>query len=198
MYNLIYLNSQALCWDDHPTAPNHLNVGCGNQLFPTHINIDNRHPDTPSGRGMFLLGDITHLFNVVGRGPTGVGFESIYASYVFEHLPSDRHYGFLYHCNRVLQTKGTLEIVVPDFDSLVKHYLLDPSLATHRLLQNELMGQYDPLVPHTSVWTKNWLEHYLNAEGFKIESCQFGSPESQWALQIKAVKIHEKYLCHNE
>lgn len=90
----------------------YLNVGCGSKFHPDWVNIDmvSSHPDV-----------IEH--NLLSGFPFPDDyFEVVYHSQVLEHIPKDKANDFLTECFRVLKPGGTIRIVLPDLENIVKEY----------------------------------------------------------------------------
>ena len=50
-------------------------------------------------------------------------FDLIYSSHFIEHISFDNLKSFLSECNRILKKNGTIRLVLPDFENIVKEYI---------------------------------------------------------------------------
>ena len=117
-----------------------LNLGCGKRRHPDWINAD-------------LLPAAADVVRVDLRRqlpfPTG-RFDAVYASHVLEHLTPMEARSLLCEIRRVLSTTGTVRIVVPDLEGIVRSYLCELDAAAagdedacwrHRWMTVELLDQ---------------------------------------------------------
>jgi SAM-dependent methyltransferase len=81
-------------------------------------------------------------------------FDVVYNSHMLEHLDREHALGFLNECYRVLKPGGTIRIVVPDFELLVKRYLDTVNrmpglagIAEHEAAVAKIIDQMVPRVP---------------------------------------------------
>lgn len=182
-----------------------LNLGCGDDLRKGFLNIDIEPNHTkPSDENSvvilspgdeylsseldsqtyFLQGDITELDQLVGFGTA----DHIKALYVVEHIPVDKLYSMFWSWNRALKMGGTIEIVVPDFEALIEYYQRDKSLTTFRVMVYELVSSLES-TPHTACWTPEWLEHFLQAEGFDVVKVDRKVGARDLGFRVEAVKV---------
>lgn len=104
-------------------APALLNLGCGNHFHSDWVNVDfcERPP---------------HVLGHDLRQPLPLPAESctvVYHSHVLEHFSREMAPAFLHECFRVLSPGGTLRVVVPDLETIVRLYL--------RYLEGALSGE---------------------------------------------------------
>ncbi len=90
-----------------------LNLGCGRRIAPTWINVD------------FVSHDRAVIAHDLRKGlpfpPSS--FEVIYCSHLVEHFTIIQARAFLRECYRCLEQNGTVRIVVPDLEGIVRAYL---------------------------------------------------------------------------
>jgi SAM-dependent methyltransferase len=92
---------------------NLINIGCGTVFHPAWINID-VNPSDPSVR----------RWDVQRGLPLREGdADACYASHVLEHLTSAAAGQLLAECHRVLRPGGILRLVVPNLETIARHYL---------------------------------------------------------------------------
>ncbi|OKH11236.1 class I SAM-dependent methyltransferase [[Limnothrix rosea] IAM M-220] len=91
----------------------YLNLGCGSRFHEQWSNIDFK-PNPPDVVGHNLLKGIPF------KNQT---FEVVYHSHLLEHLKKKQAKSFLHECFRVLVPKGTIRVVVPDLEQIVRCYL---------------------------------------------------------------------------
>ena len=90
-----------------------VNIGCGSVFHPAWMNIDT-NPFDPSVR----------RWDVQRGLPLRDGdADACYASHVLEHLTSAVAGQLLVECHRVLRPGGIVRIVVPDLETIARHYL---------------------------------------------------------------------------
>jgi SAM-dependent methyltransferase len=90
-----------------------INIGCGAVFHPAWINID-VNPCDPSVR----------CWDVQRGLPLKNGeAEVCYASHVLEHLTPAAGGQLLAECHRVLRPGGIIRLVVPDLETIARHYL---------------------------------------------------------------------------
>jgi predicted SAM-dependent methyltransferase len=96
-----------------PTGTRLLNIGCGPTIHPAWTNID---------LVAMAPGVISHD---VRRGIpfADASFDAVYASHVVEHLTPREALRLLQEGRRVLRSGGTLRLVVPDLEGIVRAYL---------------------------------------------------------------------------
>jgi predicted SAM-dependent methyltransferase len=98
-----------------------LNLGCGQRFHPDWENLD-LHSADPSVQKWDLQNDLPFPDKF---------FDVVYHSHVLEHLSKMDGLQLLLRCHRVLKPNGTLRVVVPDLERIVRHYLeaLEKSVA---------------------------------------------------------------------
>lgn len=90
-----------------------MNVGCGITVHPDWVNLDS---------SAAVPGVIRHDLRR-GLPYPDASLDAVYASHVLEHLEPDAGARLLRECHRVLKPEGTVRIVVPDLEAIVKLYL---------------------------------------------------------------------------
>jgi SAM-dependent methyltransferase len=98
-----------------------LNLGCGQRFHPDWVNLD-LHPTSPSVQKWDLQKDLPF---------PDESFDVVYHSHVLEHFSRADGLQLLRRCRRLLKPSGTVRVVVPDLENIVRLYLeaLDKSLA---------------------------------------------------------------------
>lgn len=91
----------------------YLNLGCGSHFHPDWINIDIVAMD-PRVTVHDLRRNIPYADN---------SCEVVYHSHVLEHFPRLVALNFIRECYRVLKPGGIIRVVVPDLESIARHYL---------------------------------------------------------------------------
>ena len=89
-----------------------LNIGCGQRFCPDWTNIDY------VGRDGVLAHDL-----LKGLPFPDESFDVVYHSHVLEHISKPDAVSFIRECYRVLKPNGTLRVVIPDLELLVRNYL---------------------------------------------------------------------------
>ncbi|MDJ0744589.1 MAG: methyltransferase domain-containing protein [Xenococcaceae cyanobacterium MO_167.B27] len=93
---------------------NYLNLGCGDRFHQQWTNIDIKSAN-----------DAVISYNICQKIPyLDNSFDAVYHSHLLEHLTKHQAQSFLRECFRVLRPDGTLRVVVPDLEQIVKTYLL--------------------------------------------------------------------------
>ncbi|MBW4481632.1 MAG: methyltransferase domain-containing protein [Tildeniella torsiva UHER 1998/13D] len=90
-----------------------LNLGCGQRYHPNWVNID-----FASHSKEVIAYDLS-----TGIPAADNAFDLVYHSHLLEHFPKDQAPAFIQECFRVLRPKGVLRVVVPDLETIARHYL---------------------------------------------------------------------------
>jgi predicted SAM-dependent methyltransferase len=115
-------------------ATKYLNLGCGTRVHPAWINVDLR----PSAPGVLV-----HNLREDIPFPNET-FDVVYHSHILEHFPRQLGSQFMKECFRVLKTDGIVRVVVPDLESIMKHYLT--ALERSRNGDKEAQANYEWLI----------------------------------------------------
>ena len=91
----------------------YLNLGCGERFHPEWVNLD-LHPSNPSVQAWDLQADLPF---------PDASFDAVYHSHVLEHFSMAAGLRLLGRCRRVLRPGGTLRVVVPDLERIVRLYM---------------------------------------------------------------------------
>lgn len=104
-----------------------LNIGCGDNFHNDWINIDIVPVDSSIIKHN-ILKDIPFPDNSI---------DVIYHSHVLEHLHKSEGEKFMIECNRVLKPNGTIRIVLPNFEDIIKNYIeyLDKAIKGDKLAE---------------------------------------------------------------
>lgn len=109
-----------------------LNLGCGNRLHPDWENCD-LNPSDPGTKAVDLLRPLPWA---------SASFEGVYCSHVLEHLPRGKVSSVLKEIRRILQTRGTFRVVVPDLAGIVRAYLQSFEEARKELPGSQLRHEW--------------------------------------------------------
>ncbi len=157
-----------------------VNIGCGISAPEGWYNIDNS-PTIWISRIPFARRLLrtpawprnVHRHNVLKGLPfADESVDCIYSSHTFEHFTFAQSLSLAKECRRVLKLGGTLRLVVPDLERLVRDYLADSApLASHRLIERLLLGHtwQDMLHPgahHSQMFDARSLVSMLSEAGF--------------------------------
>lgn len=170
----------------------YLNLGCGQRFAAQWTNAD-LHADQD-----VLAVDL--------RKPLPFSdetFEVVYHSHVLEHIRPGDAPSFIRECYRVLRPNGTIRVVVPDLETIVREYLkaLESALANHPGADHDydwmLLELYDQAVreesgglaktylasgdiPNLPFVLRRWGEQARN-----ILRASQGSPTRSWPLKLR-------------
>jgi ubiquinone/menaquinone biosynthesis C-methylase UbiE len=153
-----------------------LNLGCGQKMLKGYLNVDTQ--DLEHNEYEFVRSDCRNLSFLANES-----VDEILADGLVEHICPLNLKETFYEWNRVLVLGGTVIIISPDFDKIVKTYseiknilnldelmlFLNLNYAILNTNQNEGLVKADR---HRSIITKRFLELMLCSEGFKFESLQ--------------------------
>ena len=109
-----------------------LNLGCVNRLHPDWENCD-LNPSDPGTKAVDLLRPLPWA---------SASFDGVYCSHVLEHLPRGKVYSVLKEIRRILQTRGTFLVVVPDLAGIVRAYLQSFDEARKELPGSQLRHEW--------------------------------------------------------
>ncbi|AFY71865.1 Methyltransferase type 11 [Thalassoporum mexicanum PCC 7367] len=91
-----------------------LNMGCGSIYHPDWVNIDMVAADRRHVQAHDLRQGLPYADH---------SFVACYSSHFLEHLDRGQAFNSLRECWRVLQSGGILRVVVPDLETIARHYL---------------------------------------------------------------------------
>ena len=111
-----------------------LNLGCGARYHAAWTNVDT----TPVDPAVLAV-DVTR-----GLPFADASFDFVYHSHLLEHLTPEQAAPFLRECHRVLAPGGTVRVVVPDLEAIVRLYL--QALDRARAGDEEWQHHYDWLL----------------------------------------------------
>lgn len=144
-----------------------LNLGCGRTYHPDWINLDAVQSDSS-----VLLHDLRSPL------PFKQGtFDAVYHSHVLEHLSNVHALSFIKECHRVMLPGGILRVVVPDLETIARHYLrcLDGCLAgdseAAKRYEWIILELLDQLVREKSggKMLEYWRQNPMPAEDFVVQ-----------------------------
>jgi len=146
-----------------------INLGCGTRYHPAWVNVDLHC----TGPGVIPC-DLRHEL------PFADGcFDAVYHSHLLEHFSKTTGAALLKECSRVLKLGGTIRIVVPDFEKLVRLYLyiLEKAICGDHEAQKrydwiilEMIDQMVRTRPGGEM-LEYWKQNPMPAEDFVIERC---------------------------
>jgi len=159
-----------------------LNIGSGDRTYGeypdghTCLNMDERE-DLDS---VDIIGDIRDLSRFKDEE-----FDYLLASDILEHFPLVQTLDILTRWQRVLKIGGILELRVPNFEAIIRHY------QTHKNMQHAswmLMGGQDYTGNfHYVVFNEKWLKELCQEALFKFVSCKEDGPN----LVMKVKKVYK-------
>ena len=157
-----------------------LNLGCGSRTYAeypkgyTCYNYDER--DTLDN--VDIVGDVRDLSRYSDEE-----FEFILASDLLEHFPISQTEDILAEWRRVLVPGGILELRVPNFEAIIRHY------QQHKNCQHsswQIYGAQDyPGNFHFVMFNEKWLKEICVNAGFKFLSCVEEDPNI--VIQVEKV-----------
>jgi predicted SAM-dependent methyltransferase len=127
-----------------------LNVGCGQLIHELWVNIDY---EVVPGRSFYF--DALDLLPLVDAS-----VRHIHCEHFLEHLEHRDALRFLRECNRVLDSGGTMRVIVPDAERYMRAYVANDLDFFDRLVN--LGGHQEPLRPKNLVCNqmfRMWGEH---------------------------------------
>lgn len=165
----------------HAHSSDKLHVGCGPQILPGWINVDNqRYP------GVDRVLDVT-------RGLPFTNLRYIFAEHFIEHLAYDDGLAFMGECRRALAGDGVLRLSTPNLDWVwVTHYHFREWSAPHEAVRdcfalNKAFRGWG----HQFLYNFTTLSETLRAAGF-ADVVSVGYGESGHA-DLRGLERHEKY-----
>lgn len=140
------------------------NLGCGARYHADWLNID-FHGD---GKSVFSW----NLRNGIPLADRSC--DVVYSSHAIEHFDRNGARQFLSECRRVLKPSGTLRLVAPDLEGIVRAYLaclegvLRGEIGANARYEWIIIELLDQLVRHESggEMLKYWCQHDIPAEDF--------------------------------
>jgi len=134
-----------------------LNLGSKKTRIKGFLNVDIiEHPEVD------IISDVSELKTIKDNS-----VEEIYASHVLEHFSWRKTNDVLKEWYRVLQPKGRIFISVPNWDFVVRTYLLDHFLSNW--LTQHIYGEHDNIFNyHKTIFNFTTLSHELYTVGFSI------------------------------
>lgn len=148
-----------------------LNVGCGDRTFteypPGHActNFDER----PDLLDVDMVGDVRDLSRFEDNY-----FDYILASDILEHFPISNTAQLLTTWQSVLKIGGVLELRVPNFESIIRHYEKNKNMQHASWM---LMGGQDyPGNFHFVMFNEKWLREICESVGLKFINCVEETP----------------------
>ena len=109
-----------------------VNLGCGNTFHPEWCNFD-LVSNSPDVIACDLLRGVP-----LQKGTC----DAVYHSHVLEHLSAQHGHGFISECHRLLKSRGTIRVAVPDLEQITRKYLeaLEKVIAGGDLFSYEWMA----------------------------------------------------------
>ena len=140
-----------------------LNLGCSSRKFHGWINIDAREEVGPD-----VIDDVFTL-----RSIEESSVDLIYASHLLEHVKRKEVKSVLLRWKKLLRPNGVLRLSVPDFEKIIKYYLLNSDLEKlHGLLHGGQRNEYDI---HYITFDFKLLKRLLVEVGFSEEDIRIYS-----------------------
>lgn len=153
--------------DMHTQQLRLLNLGCGSRYDQRWTNVDFK----PKGTGV--------IGHDLKKGmPFGDSiFDAVYHSHLLEHFSRDYAPVFLKECHRVLKPGGSIRVVVPDLEHIIREYLdlLQKALAGNKEAQDcyewIMLELFDQMVRNYSggEMLKCWSQPSIPAEAYVID-----------------------------
>jgi predicted SAM-dependent methyltransferase len=132
-----------------------LNLGCYNRKMSGFVNVDIVEEFEPD-----IIDDVKLLNKFENESA-----DLIYASHLLEHFYRRETLAVLQRWYDVLKVGGVLRISVPDFEQIVRYYLMTKDLEqVHGLLHAAQVNEYDI---HFTSFDFNYLSKCLKSVGFK-------------------------------
>lgn len=167
-----------------------INLGCGSRLLPGYVNVDKAKypirylPDyTPPHT--YLQADVMEL----DKWFPAESATEIRSEFLFEHLTHQQITKLLFKIWNVLERRGVLIIIVPDFEAMIDYYdskqkrgeFNDADIMHYRFFSTE-----DETL-HRSVWYPTIGTWYLTREGLFADPAIAALDES--TIEFKTRKI---------
>lgn len=162
-----------------------LNIGCGPLTRENWVNIDY----SPIEGKSFYLDALDEIPIADGS------VRHIHCEHFLEHLEYSDALSFMNECYRVLESGGTMRIIVPDAERYMRAYCSDDKEFFAKLIN--LGGHSEPLTPkirvcnhmfrmwgdHRFAWDFETLEHAANRIGFsKVSRSKSNDIESAYNI----------------
>lgn len=143
-----------------------LNIASGNRTYEEYpkgyscLNMDERADlDVVD-----IVGDVTDM----SRFSDGE-FDYLLASDILEHFPIVNTQALLVEWGRILKAGGILELRVPNFEAIVRHYQQNKNMQHASWM---IMGGQDyPGNYHFIVFNEKWLREICESVGYTFRSC---------------------------
>lgn len=190
-----------------------LNLGCGSAFSkdPEWTNIDiSPHPGSADHVGQYQL--------ALGIPYPEGSFNAVYHSHMLEHFPRAMVLPFLRECLRVLRPGGTLRVVVPDLESILRQYIISLDEARQNVpgakdrlqwMQVELLDQlvrkksggcmakaWESADEATASFIRSRLGNELDNIPRKPENAPLSLPEEPLSLPLIDKNFLESGECH--
>lgn len=111
--------------------------------------------------------------------------EAIYSSHSLEHISKHQVPGTLNEWKRVLMPGGELQLLVPDLDWCIRHFLSNPTTGWELDIifgHQAHDGEY-----HKTGFNKAIIMKYLIDARFNVISCEFIRTHGQQTIEVRAV-----------
>src|SRR5436190_9427731 len=172
------------CHAEPISAVTKLHLGCGPQILPGWVNLDNvKYP------GVDKVVDIT-------KGLPYKDVSRVFAEHFIEHLAYDDALALMRECRRVLSDDGVLRLSTPNLDWVwVTHYRLDmtePEQVQACFALNRAFRGWG----HQFLYNERTLRASLLDAGFAtIRRCEYGQSEH---AELRGLERHEKSRDYGE
>lgn len=149
-----------------------LDIGSGGPGNPPYIGVD---PYAPGADLKAFMWDLPYENYEVDK---------IYSSHALEHISKHDIHRTLREWRRVLKPDGELELLIPDLEWCVKHWLNNQTtgweldiIFGHQSHEGEF---------HKTGFTRSIIEQYLRETGFRVESFEYIPTHGQQTMRIIA------------
>ncbi len=130
-----------------------IHSGCGPIILPGWINVDIVNPAAD------IIADACHLDQHFKEGCASLCF----SCHCIEHVPCERVPEFLRQCFRVLKTRGTLRLVLPDLKHVATKYLRGENLRDILVDGTQrFTGIHDTAAARFHYWMSDAFEHKMS------------------------------------